>query len=205
MNMCEGSICAPGSRWAQLSGRPSLSNLRYSSAGNILTVELITDGISEFAGFTATYTTSTGTTVDTTTGTPVTTFEPPSGETPTTPPPTAIVTPQIINNCDADKEVAYHVPILVSEIMNEASTALQALIADSLESMLITRILDQVSSYPASSCKQLADVRATDNLNSGYYWVKGGNGMSIKVFLRFEEWFYYKRSRVDESGLSKHD
>ena len=195
VNVCEGSVCAPSSRWAQLSGRPSQSNLRYSSVGNVLTVELITDGILEFSGFTATYTTSTST-VTTTTNPP---SEPPSGEPPsgeppttpssTTPPPTAIVTPQIINNCDADKEVASRVPIIVSEIINEASTVLQELIADSLESMLTTRILGQVSSYPASSCKQLADVRATDNLESGYYWVKSSNGTSIKVFCDLKNGF----------------
>ena len=189
MNVCEGLVCAPGSRWAQLSGRPSQSNLRYSSVGNVLTVELITDGILEFSGFTATYTTSAGT--DTTTIPP---SEPPSGEppttsSPTTSPPTAIVTPQIINNCDADEEVASRVPILVSEIINEASTVLQELIADSLESMLTTRILGQVSSYPASSCKQLADVRATDTLESGYYWVRSSNGTSIKVFCDLKNGF----------------
>ena len=191
VNVCEGSICAPGSRWAQLSGRPSRSNLRYSSVGNVLTVELITDGTSEFSGFNATYTTSTSTstTTDTTTVPPITTSEPPSGETPTTQSPTAIVTPLIINNCDADKEVASRVPILVSEIINEASTVLQALIADSLESMLTTRILGQVSSYPASSCKQLANVRASDNLNSGYYWVRGSNGTSVKVFCDLKNGF----------------
>jgi hypothetical protein len=55
--------------------------------------------------------------------------------------------------------------------------------------MLTTRILGQVSSYPASSCKQLADVRATDNLDSGYYWVKSGNGTSIKVFCDLKNGF----------------
>ena len=198
VNVCEGSICAPTSRWAQLSGRPSQSNLRYTSVGNILTVELITDGTSEFSGFSATYTTSTSNTA--TTVPPAVTSEPPSIVSPTTQtpatqtpttqtPPTAIVTPQIINNCDADEEVASRVPLLVSEIINEASTVLQALIADSLESMLTTRILGQVSSYPASSCKQLADARATDDLESGYYWVKAGNGTSIKVFCDLKNGF----------------
>ena len=201
VNVCEGSICAPSSRWAQLSGRPNQSDLRYSSVGNILTVELITDGILEFSGFSATYTTSTSstTTTITTTDQPLTTSEPPSSEppssetpssvTPTTQPPTAIITPQIINNCDADKEVAARVPILVSEIIEEASTVLQTLISDSLESLLITRILGQVSSYPASSCKQLTDARASDNLDSGYYWVRSGNGTSIKVFCDLKNGF----------------
>ena len=189
MNVCEGLICAPGSRWAQLSGRPSQSNLRYSSVGNVLTVEMITDGITAFSGFSTTYTTSTGST-DTTTVQPITTTsEPPSGVTPTTQPPTAIVTPQIINNCDVDKEVASRVPILVSEIIRDASTVLQTLISDSLESLLTTRILGQVSSYPATSCKQLADARASDNLDSGYYWVKSSNSTSIQVFCDLKNGF----------------
>ena len=141
VNVCEGLICAPGSHWAQLSGRPSQSDLHYSSVGNVLTVELITDGTSEFSGFNATYTTSTTTTTTTTTAVttstatttlqPIATSEPLSSETPTTQPPpaiiltseppscenpstqtsTTIVTQQITN---ADKEMASRVPLLIN-------------------------------------------------------------------------------------------
>ena len=184
VSVCEGSICAPGSHWAQLSGQPSLSGLKYSSSGNVLTVEFVSDGIVSGSGFSATYST-TGTSPITeppTTGTP-------EGVVTTTQAPTAVTTPQIINNCDADEEVASRVPLLVSEIIKEASVTLQTLIADSLESMLTTRILGLISSYPASSCKQIADTLTTDKLNSGYYWLKSGNGSSIRVYCDLKNSF----------------
>ena len=189
VNVCEGSICAPQSRWAQLSGRPGQADRQYSSVGNVLTVELITDGRVHSSGFRATYTTGGSSVVTPTTQPPTTTLPPGGVVTPTQAPPTAVVTPEIINNCDADEEVAARVPIIVSEIINEASTKLQTLIADSLESLLITRILGQVSSYPATSCKQIANSRATDNLESGYYWVKSGNGTSIRVYCDLKNGF----------------
>lgn len=219
VSVCEGLICAPGSHWAQLSGQPSQSNLRYSSVGNVLTVELHTDGIIEYSGFSATYTT-TGTfpttrppttqppttqpptsqppgsqlpgtqplTTQSPTTQPLTTL-PPGGGITTAQPPTAITTPQIINNCDADEEVASRVPIIVSEIISEANTMLQTLISDTLDSLLITRILGQVSSYPANSCKQIADTVTSNNLKSGYFWVKGGNSTAIRVFCDLKNSF----------------
>lgn len=191
VNVCEGSICASQSRWAQLSGQPRQSKLRYTSVGNALTVELITDGITEFSGFRATYTISGSTIVTTTTTALPPTTEPPGNviTSTVTEPPMAVVTPQIINNCDADEEVASRVPVIVSGIINEASVQLQTLISDTLESLLVSRILGQVSSYPASSCKQIADTQSTDNLNSGYYWVKSGNTTSIRVFCDLKNGF----------------
>ena len=112
VNVYEGSVCAPSSRWVQLSGQPSQSKLNYSSVGNVLTIELITDGISEFSGFNASYMTTTSTTVATTTFQSLITSEPPTSKAPTTQPPTAIIlTPE----SSSSKGLTIQPPTVTSE------------------------------------------------------------------------------------------
>ncbi len=68
----------------------------------------------------------------------------------------------------------------MSDILEEASSAIQDLISQSLTRLLESKVQGQLEEYPAVSCLQLAT--RSSPLRSGYYWVRGTNGTSVSVY-----------------------
>lgn len=79
--------------------------------------------------------------------------------------------------------------MLLSDIIEEASTSLQTMISQTLNQLLETRILGQLQGYPGNNCKHIAEARTSTELQSGYFWIRAGNGTSIRVFCDFTSIF----------------
>ncbi len=203
VRVCEGYTCRPGT----VIGTPSdgfTTQRRYFSRGEVLTVEMITDGLIEFAGFQATYR-STGVagtptpppavTTPTSFTPPLTTASPPTTATttivittPTTTPtvPTNATLPtSIIDTCSTDNS---QVPVLLSELLQEASVIIQKAVAASLAGFLEGRVVGLLPDYPAENCRQVAQFRAatTRKLTSGMYWVRTSNGSAVQMYCDLE-------------------
>ncbi len=90
---------------------------------------------------------------------------------PVAPPPSPVV-------CNGS-ELTEPVPVLVVDVLEEASQVLQELVSESLSGVLARRVLGRLEEYPASSCQALV---AGGFTGSGYYWLRAGNGSSVSVY-----------------------
>lgn len=72
-----------------------------------------------------------------------------------------------------------NVPVLVSDVLEEASAVLQELVSESLTAVLQSRVLGRLEEHPAASCQAML---AAGIHTSGYYWLRAGNGSSVQVY-----------------------
>lgn len=87
--------------------------------------------------------------------------------------------PILANETCSGNELSRQVPLILSDIVEEASVFLQDLVTDSLNGVLQSKILGRLRDYPVPSCRELA---ADNLLPSGYYWVLAANGSSVQVY-----------------------
>ncbi len=78
-------------------------------------------------------------------------------------------------------------PILLQEVIIEASSLLQQVIEDSLDGLLERRLLGVVPDYPALSCMEVLE-QGISNI-SGYFWIEGGSGTAVEVFCDMQSRF----------------
>lgn len=76
-------------------------------------------------------------------------------------------------------ELTEPVPLLVVDVLAEASVVLQELVSESLAGVLERRVLGRLQEHPASSCQALVLGGLT---SSGYYWLRAGNGTAVNVY-----------------------
>ena len=94
-----------------------------------------------------------------------------------------IAVPSIVGNesCSRD-DLAGKVPKIVSEVVVEASLLLQELVSQSMAGLLESKVLGELVDHPATSCQQLAAATTKEPLQSGYYWLRSGNGSSVRMY-----------------------
>lgn len=84
--------------------------------------------------------------------------------------------PAVVNEtCNEESQV----PLLLLNIVQEASNVMQQLVSDSLGEVLYSKVLGRLRDHPAASCHELA---AASILPSGLYWVRAANGSSVRVY-----------------------
>lgn len=76
--------------------------------------------------------------------------------------------------------------MLLSELLQEASTIIQMAVADSLSGFLEKRVLGLVPEYPADSCRQIAGFNGVRTLTSDLYWVRSSNGSAVRVYCELD-------------------
>ncbi len=164
-----------------------------------MTLEMVTDGVNQFGGFQATYR-STGVSTTPTPPPPVNTIftPPPVTATPvtSTPPTTATTTivtttmtpptnstTTVIDTCTPDNT---QVPMLVSEILQEASVLIQKAVAESLSGFLESHVMGLVPDFPADSCRQIAGFSGAQTFTSDFYWIRSSNGSAVRMYCELE-------------------
>ena len=99
--------------------------------------------------------------------------------------------PGVSMRCN-ESDLGAQVPLLVSDVLEEASVVLQDLVSESLSSVLRSRVLGRLQEHPASSCEALL---AAGVATSDYYWLRAGNGSAVRVYCDLTSEF---------AGMSSH-
>ena len=90
--------------------------------------------------------------------------------------------PPVVNETCAENDLDSRVPLLLSNIVQEASDVLEQLVTDSLSKVLYSKVLGRLRDHPVASCHELA---AASLQPSGLYWVRAANGSSVQVYCDF--------------------